>query len=1152
MTSSAQTTEKDFSISSLQKSPFFERMNQAKEYKAFSEDMLTVKYNKSFSYSDFKKLGVSVVRTIPELNYVVVKVSKKEDLQKTIQRFQHHSKTEFVAPTLFAQPFATTADPKADQQYLHKMLNTEAAQKLLGKHKVTVAVVDMGVDPVHPDLKDTLLPSYNAVNPMNQGAADYHGTHVAGIIAAEKNNGVGGYGMNPNVKILPIDVFNRMGGTEYSIAQGILKAVEKKADVINLSLGMPYKSPVIGEAIKKAIDAGVVVVAAAGNDGDDIINYPAAYEGVISVGALNDKKQLADFSTYGPSVDVVAPGEDVYSTMYDYEKGSTFINMSGTSMASPVVAGVVSMLLSKHPDLTPLQVEYILEATAQDLGEKGFDVKYANGMVDPVAALKYDIKNLPKFVKKEFTMDEKFKAAKVVGSEKVTGTFTQPNESYFYKVDLEKGQSVQAVLSGSAQFDYKMDVHFKDYFNDVKSFEVNKVREGSEEAILYTAKYDGTLLIEVRDANGSYDNSKAKKSAFALNVNVVNELPEDESSLEAPVEISELPFSTGETPYYFIGEEKDDDFYTFSTEEPQMVKLAISGVPGVDSTIQVYDEFEYEMLKEFEHARQHAEEAGDEFPYPEDMFAYPRWNANSNGPGEGESVAIQTEPGMKYYVKVTNESSNMYGSIDYMMNPSLSEASGPVSSLTPYEFSVEPKEMPADEDMFPYYGPPMDMEKGEVTEEMAEEETAVEIQRAKIANHEELFPPYMMEEDSLIETLKQAATPYTIGETISGYVQSMDDEDYFMFTPSESGVVKFTINEDTEERPMVNILKLSKQPDAAEGEEPAEYLEYIGENLQYNYDIEVTSSIYTVLEKDETYFINVTANYYDGTIPFDGYEIKAEQLTGKVSDDFEPNNEYKNPVALPGMSFTGNFSSPSDIDVFYHESKKSEILGVKLEEGTVSKSLKDKLPAELFSDFYAAVVFVEDKNKNKTLDDEEYERAQIVQTMSDPNEAIGSVKLDKNKNYFVIIEGFSIGMMPYTLTPYKLNLKAVNGKDEDAGSTVKNNVPSKPIKMKKSTGKLYVNEGQLNAGVAYGDEDWYEIAVPRKSTVKFKLETGIEVDGTLAIYQNGKLIKEVDHYMAGDAEVVDVPLTKGTYHIKVRDINGNATIDPYKLKVYIR
>ena len=330
-----------------------------------------------------------------------------------------------VTPSIQYKTF-NTQDPKSNQQYYLKQLNLEKSQSLAGKTPVTVAVIDQGVDTKHPDLKGRLLPGYNAVNPMNQGSPDFHGTHVTGIIAANKNNAIGGYGVNPNAKILPIDVFDRQFfATDYTIAQGILYAVEKGAKVINMSLGGPIKSPIIEEAVNKALEKNIVIVAAAGNTGDATPSYPAAYEGVISVGSTNEEKKLSNFSSFGPSIDVVAPGEDIYSTIYDYEKKSTFMSLDGTSMASPMVAGIASLLLSKYPQLTPTQVEYILEHSAQDLGAEGYDTKYGNGLVDPVKALQYKIKKLPSLTKTQWNEKEiKAHARKVEINEKTLSRIT--------------------------------------------------------------------------------------------------------------------------------------------------------------------------------------------------------------------------------------------------------------------------------------------------------------------------------------------------------------------------------------------------------------------------------------------------------------------------------------------------------------------------------------------------------------------------------------------------------------------------------------------------------------------------------------------------------------------------------------------------------
>src|SRR3954447_18696716 len=121
------------------------------------------------------------------------------------------------------------------------------------------------------------------------------------------------------------------------------------------------------------------MVAAAGNEGADMAQFPASYEGVISVGAVDKAKSLTEYSSYGVSTDLVAPGDNIYAPTYGLEKKSTFEVLSGTSMSAPMVTGTVSLLLSKYPDLKAAQVEYILKKTATDLGAKGFDAKYGYG-----------------------------------------------------------------------------------------------------------------------------------------------------------------------------------------------------------------------------------------------------------------------------------------------------------------------------------------------------------------------------------------------------------------------------------------------------------------------------------------------------------------------------------------------------------------------------------------------------------------------------------------------------------------------------------------------------------------------------------------------------------------------------------------------------
>ncbi len=249
---------------------------------------------------------------------------------------------------------------------------------------IKVAVVDTGIDATHPDLLGNLKGGYNAINPTVSWTDDNgHGTHVAGTIAAIDNT-IGVVGAAPEADLYAVKVLNRRGsGYTSDIIEGIDWAIANGMDVINMSLGSSVYSSTFEAACTRAIDAGVVIVAAAGNSGpgDDTVGYPAKYPGVIGVSATDSSNVIAYFSSRGEGVDVAAPGVSIYSTY----KGSAYATMSGTSMASPHVAGVVALILTQTEVTdgvwTPAEVEARLEATAQDLGDDGSDLLYGAGLV---------------------------------------------------------------------------------------------------------------------------------------------------------------------------------------------------------------------------------------------------------------------------------------------------------------------------------------------------------------------------------------------------------------------------------------------------------------------------------------------------------------------------------------------------------------------------------------------------------------------------------------------------------------------------------------------------------------------------------------------------------------------------------------------------
>lgn len=213
---------------------------------------------------------------------------------------------------------------------------------------ITVAVLDTG-GPNHIDLNANLLPAINCSGTGTPDDKQGHGTHVAGIIAALQN-GIGVVGVAPDAKILPIKVLDDSGRSGFAqIAAGIRAAIDAKVDVINMSLGAPNTPPDdFYQAIKEAHAAGIILVAAAGNDAG-AVNWPARYDEVIAVSAIDNQGNLANFSSHGDQIDFGAPGVNIYSTYLNNQ----YAVLNGTSQAAPFIAGVCALLLAwtrLHPE----------------------------------------------------------------------------------------------------------------------------------------------------------------------------------------------------------------------------------------------------------------------------------------------------------------------------------------------------------------------------------------------------------------------------------------------------------------------------------------------------------------------------------------------------------------------------------------------------------------------------------------------------------------------------------------------------------------------------------------------------------------------------------------------------------------------------------
>jgi subtilisin family serine protease len=228
-----------------------------------------------------------------------------------------------------------------------------------GSPSVAVAVVDTGVDATQPDLQGRVLPGYDFVNGDTDANDDNgHGTAVAGVVAAAGNNGIGVAGYCWQCRILPVKVLGSDGtGFNSWVASGILWAVDHGAKVINTSLGSTTDDLTVSSAAQYAASHGVLLVAAAGNDGSATLEYPAALPGVISVSASDQNDQPYSFSNTGATV--AAPGENVTAGL-----NGSYVSFLGTSSAAPVVSGIAALAFSAAPTATAAQVSQAIESTA--------------------------------------------------------------------------------------------------------------------------------------------------------------------------------------------------------------------------------------------------------------------------------------------------------------------------------------------------------------------------------------------------------------------------------------------------------------------------------------------------------------------------------------------------------------------------------------------------------------------------------------------------------------------------------------------------------------------------------------------------------------------------------------------------------------------
>lgn len=293
----------------------------------------------------YQQAGATLEKDVPQINAQVIKISSPSRVPAN--NFNYPGEVDYIEPDYSVQAESMPDDTYENQQWgLFKIHAPEAWGITHSNRTIKIAVLDSGIDSSHPDLASKIVAQKNFTDSPTTEDIYGHGTHVAGIVAAITNNHTGIAGVAYNASLMNVKVLSDRGGGSYSwIIQGIIWAADNGAQVINMSMDGGVDSPSLKQAVDYAWSKGAVVIAAAGNNGNDNPTYPAAYPECIAVAATDQNDSLYSFSDYGNWVDVAAPGSSI-STM----NGGKYLTMEGTSMAAPFVSGLAGLAFAVARD----------------------------------------------------------------------------------------------------------------------------------------------------------------------------------------------------------------------------------------------------------------------------------------------------------------------------------------------------------------------------------------------------------------------------------------------------------------------------------------------------------------------------------------------------------------------------------------------------------------------------------------------------------------------------------------------------------------------------------------------------------------------------------------------------------------------------------
>ncbi len=551
----------------------------------YANDKIIVTYDGSFA--KYKLRASSGLKTLAEDTHGNVVVSQQipegTSVKEAIVKAKSSPGVVAAQPNFIYKSLATTNDPMLNTnsddwwQWLSVVGAQQAWDITKTEKSVTVAVLDTGATINHEDLRDNISSyAYDAHADMlltqsisngyidSSGDGDTgssHGTHVSGIVGAVANNGKGGAGISYNANVLPVNVFNEGNADSETLVTAYnyvinLKTSGKVSDlrVVNLSLGgyleYPYEyvnpnlldDDVWHSAIVRAETAGILTVAAGGNDNVSKTSFPADWDEVLCVAGIDMDSNHWVESTGGGSdhnqyKDICAPSKDIVSTMNPAIINNPYCPLSGTSMASPIVAGAAALVWAANPNLTVADVKHILISTADDLGEKGRDDYYGHGRLDVDEAVKVaktykqpqGFFNISSKLKNTLLINVKGNSTKngaVIESKtknRMAGQVFQVvyNKAGYYKIKNPNSNRYLAIKGGVAKNNAAI-IQAKSSSSNAQRWLLEREPDGS---YVITSKANTKYCIEIPDAS--------KKSGTALKLGVKNLTAEQKFSLSA-------------------------------------------------------------------------------------------------------------------------------------------------------------------------------------------------------------------------------------------------------------------------------------------------------------------------------------------------------------------------------------------------------------------------------------------------------------------------------------------------------------------------------------------------------------------------------------------------------------------------------------------